>query len=103
MAALANDGKLKPNLLREQDITLIPEEAWSLFVNYYGCVHTDTSVFRRVSIPTPSGHTVEIYPPCFIFRDVDTDQKYFEGTYSEAQTIGNFYLGILFHFLLKVN
>ncbi|VDP89870.1 unnamed protein product [Echinostoma caproni] len=88
-ALLSDDGKLKPNLLREQDITLIPEEAWNTFVQYYGCVHTDTSVFRRTSIQTPTGrYVVEIYPPCFTFRDVDTEKEYFEGTYSEAQTIG---------------
>ncbi|RTG82320.1 uncharacterized protein DC041_0004499 [Schistosoma bovis] len=30
------DGKLKENLLLENDITLIPRNVWKLFVDFYG-------------------------------------------------------------------
>ncbi|KER29284.1 hypothetical protein T265_13396, partial [Opisthorchis viverrini] len=87
---LGSNGKLKPDLLREQDITLIPGEVWDLLVNYYGCVHTDTSVFKRTAVQTPSGRwVVEIYPPCFSFIELGSQNTRFTGTYSESQTIGH--------------
>ncbi|CAL8091336.1 unnamed protein product [Calicophoron daubneyi] len=86
---LLKDGKLRPNLLKEEDLTLIPEDVWKLFVEYYGCVHKDTSVFKRNAIHTLSGQVVvEIYPPSYTFYDLDRSRKLFDGTFSEAQTIG---------------
>ncbi|KAF5401413.1 Ubiquitin carboxyl-terminal hydrolase 4, partial [Paragonimus heterotremus] len=85
---LTPDGQLKPDLLREEDITVIPEEVWKMFTAFYGCVHSDTSVFKRTAVQTPSGKwVVEIYPPCFAFLELETRKVYFEGTYSESQTI----------------
>ncbi|CAH8518181.1 unnamed protein product [Schistosoma rodhaini] len=84
------DGKLKENLLLESDITLIPRNVWKLFVDFYGCTHTDISVFERRAIQAPKSAEIEIYPPHYSFYLNPSNSSatlLFEGTYCKFQTI----------------
>ncbi|CAH8506695.1 unnamed protein product [Schistosoma intercalatum] len=85
-----SDGKLKENLLLENDITLIPRNVWKLFVDFYGCTHTDISVFERRAIQAPKSAEIEIYPPHYSFylNPPNSSATFlFEGTYCKFQTI----------------
>nr|CAH8842380.1 unnamed protein product [Trichobilharzia regenti] len=93
-------GKLKENLLLENDITLIPEDAWKLFVGFYGCVHSNTSVFERRAIQAPKSVEVELYPPHYSFYLNSTNSSatfIFEGTYCKFQTIRDLKLLVAQH------
>nr|CAX74616.1 ubiquitin thiolesterase [Schistosoma japonicum]CAX74617.1 ubiquitin thiolesterase [Schistosoma japonicum] len=84
------DGKLKENLLLENDITLVPKDVWKLFVDFYGCVHTETSLFERRAIQAPKSAEIEIYPPHYSFYLNSPNSNptlLTEGTYCKFQTI----------------
>ncbi|CAH8291269.1 unnamed protein product [Schistosoma turkestanicum] len=87
---ILNGEKLKENLLLENDITLVPKDVWKLFVDFYGCVHTNTSVFERRAIQTPKSAEIEIYPPHYSFylNPLNSSPTFlFEGVYCKFQTI----------------
>ncbi|CAH8519185.1 unnamed protein product [Heterobilharzia americana] len=95
-----SDGKLKEGLLLENDITLIPEDAWKLFVDFYGCVHKETSVFERRAIQAPKSVEVELYPPHYSFylNSPNSSSTFiFEGTYCKFQTIRDLKLVVAQH------
>ncbi|CAH8498624.1 unnamed protein product [Heterobilharzia americana] len=96
----SGDGKLKEGLLLENDITLIPEDAWKLFVDFYGCVHKETSVFERRAIQAPKSVEVELYPPHYSFylNSPNSSSTFiFEGTYCKFQTIRDLKLVVAQH------
>lgn len=92
------DGKLKENLLLENDITLIPRNVWKLFVDFYGCTHTDISVFERRAIQAPKSAEIEIYPPHYSFylNPPNSSATFlFEGTYCKFQTISMWWFPLI--------
>lgn len=84
------DGKLKADLLMENDITIVPEAVWDLLVRFYGITNIDTSIFKRRAIQAPRSVEVEIYPPKYAFylRTSNREDSFiFESTFSKIQTI----------------
>ena len=60
------DGTLKPNLIDELDYTLLSEEAWNKFIEWYGYKDGQEPISRKVIAQGKFtlSYRVEVYPLC---------------------------------------